>query len=182
MKNEVMAERYAQALLEVAQKEGQAEKVLEQINQFQKGAASLPQLRKFWENPRIPSEEKKNLIDRIFEAEKEGLLARFVDLLLRKGRIQYLEATFLSYQKVHDRQRGVMKGTLTVAFPLEKGVIDQLRSKLESQFDRKLELTYSENPKLIGGFIFSTGVLLIDGSVKRQLLELEEKMKSAPLS
>lgn len=178
MKSEVVAERYAQALLEAAQKERRTETVLDQIDSFQKAASGLP-LHRFWENPRISLETKETLIGRIFDGEADPLLSRFVRLLLRKGRISYLGDVLNAYQKLYDAARGVLRGRLTVAYPLESEIVDRLKSRLESQFNRTLELTYSENPKIIGGFIFSTGVTLIDASVQRQLIEMGARMRGA---
>lgn len=108
-------------------------------------------------------------------------MIRFVHLLLRKGRIGYLRDIFALYPKLHDRKRGILKGTLTTAYPLEPEILSQVKSKLESQVRHTLELTPIEDPDILGGFIFSTGTLLIDASVQKQLEDLEEKLKAVSL-
>ncbi|MBI3804763.1 MAG: ATP synthase F1 subunit delta [Nitrospirae bacterium] len=181
MKSEVVSERYGEALLEVAEGHALAETVLAQIERFLQASARLPDLPRFLENPRISEEKKEALIGRIFEGEAQPILIRFVHLLLRKGRIGYLRDIFALYPKLHDRKRGILKGTLTTAYPLEPEILSQVKSKLESQVRHTLELTPIEDPDILGGFIFSTGTLLIDASVQKQLEDLEEKLKAVSL-
>jgi len=181
MKSEVTAERYAQALLEVAEGHAMGQPVLEQIDRFRQAAAQNPELHRFLGSPLVPEEKKEELIGRIFEGEAKKIMIHFVRLLLRKGRIDYLEDILSLYPKLHDARRGVLKGTLVTAFPLESDLLARLKSKLEAEVGRKLELTTVENPEILGGFIFSTGTTLIDASVQRQLAELGEKLRSAPI-
>lgn len=181
MKSEVIAERYAQALLEVAEGHALSGSILEQVERFREAAGRSPELSRFLESPRVPEEKKEALIGRIFEGEAQKILIRFVRLLLHKGRIGYLKEIFSIYPKLHDAKRGVLKGTLTTAYPLEPDVLAQLKSKLEAEVHRTLDLTCVQNPEILGGFIFSTGTTLIDASVQGQLAELGERLRSAPL-
>ncbi|MDC4228111.1 MAG: ATP synthase F1 subunit delta [Candidatus Manganitrophus sp.] len=182
MRSEVTAERYAQALLEVAEGHALGDPILEQIGRFREAAARYPELSRFLGSPRVPEEKKEELIGRIFEGEAKKIMIHFVRLLLRKGRIDYLEDILALYPKLHDAKRGVLKGTLTTAFPLDPEVFARLKSKLEAEVGRTLALTTVENPEILGGFVFSTGTTLIDASVQRQLDALGEKLRSAPLA
>lgn len=184
MRNEVIAERYAQALLSVAKDKNQAAAVLEQIRRYQTAVSTQPEMVHFLKSPRIPDVKKEGLIARIFEGESQKVLTHFVRLLLRKGRIGALEEIFRLYPKLYDAERGVLKGELTTAFPLDPDVVDRLRAKLEAEVHQKLELTVIEDLDIIGGFIFSTGTIMVDASVRGRLEDLKEQMKSAviPLS
>lgn len=182
MKSEVLAERYAQALLEVAEGRALGGSLLEQIDRFREAASRFPELARFLESPRVSEEKKEELIGRLFEGEAKQILTRFVRLLLRKGRIGYLAKALSLYPKLYDARRGVLKGTLTTAYPLEPEVLARLKSKLEAEVRLLLDLTLVENPEILGGFIFSTGTTLIDASIQRQLAELGERLKAAPLA
>lgn len=182
MKSQVTAERYAQALLEVAEGHALGEPILEQIDRFRQAAARYPELSRFLGSPRVPEEKKEALIGRVFEGEAKKVMIHFVRLLLRKGRIDYLEDILALYPKLHDAKRGVLKGTLTTVHPLDREVLARLKSKLEAEVGRTLELTYLEDPEILGGFIFSTGTTLIDASVQRQLDELGERLRTLPVA
>lgn len=182
MKSEVVSERYAEALLEVAEGHSQGRAVLEQIERFRQASESLSGLSRFLENPRISEEKKEALIGRLFEGEARSIMSRFVRLLLRKGRIGYLRDIFALYPKLYDNKRGVLKGTLTTAYPLEPEILSLVKAKLESQVHHTLELTPIEDPSLLGGFVFSTGTLLIDASVQKQLDELGERLKGVAIT
>lgn len=182
MKSEVLAERYTQALLEVAEGHALGESTLQQVGRFREAAGRFPELRRFLRSPRVPEEKKEELIGRIFEGEAKKIMIHFVRLLLRKGRIDYLEDILALYPKLYDAKRGVLKGTLTTVYSLEPEVLARLKSKLEAEVGRTLEFTCVQNPEILGGFIFSTGTILIDASVQRQLAELGERLRAAPVA
>ena len=88
MRSEVIANRYAEALLAVAAGQNQAEPVLEAVQWYQRSVAAslLPLL----QNPKIPYETKEGLIGKIFAPSGPlKCLFHFIRLLLKKGRIDY---------------------------------------------------------------------------------------------
>lgn len=177
MKSEVIAERYAQALLSVAKDKNQAEAMLEQVRRYQTAVSAFPEMAHFLESPRIPEAKKEALIARIFDGEAQVILAHFIKLLLRKGRIGYLDAIFRLYPKLYDAERGVLRGELRTTYPLDGDVINRLKAKLENEIHQKIELTLVEDPEILGGFVFSTGTTLIDASIRRRLADLKEQMQ-----
>jgi len=181
MKSEVIAERYAQALLSVAKDKNLAEAIRDQIGRYEAAASSFHEMAHFLQSPRIAEEKKEGLIARLFEGEARTVLSHFIRLLLRKGRIGYLDQIFRLYPKLYDAERGVLRGELRSAYPLDSEVMNRLKAKLESQIHRKLELTLVEDRQLLGGFVFSTGTTMIDASVQRELANLREQMKLIPI-
>ncbi|MFY9268702.1 MAG: ATP synthase F1 subunit delta [Candidatus Manganitrophaceae bacterium] len=182
MKSEVLAERYAEALLEVTEERALGQTALEQLEQLRLALDQFPSANRFLENPRIPEEKKIALLSRTLEGDVQKIFITFVRLLLRKGRIGYLRSILAVYPKLYDARRGVLKGTVTTAYPLDSEATARLKSKLETEMDRSLELNYLENSELIGGFIFSTGTTLVDASIQRQLVQLRERLKAVPIS
>jgi len=196
VKREVVAQRYAEALLNAAaattadtvgtdtadsvetpSTAGQADAVLAQILRYQKMGLS----RRFLSNPRIPEHQKEAWIARIFDGPGGRLLRRFLNLLRRKGRIGDLDNIFHLYPVLYDAQRGIAKGRLTVAYPLETALFSKLQSRLEARIHKKLELSCTEDRSILGGFVFASGTLLMDASIRTQLTVLGERLKAAPL-
>lgn len=178
MKSEIIAMRYAQALLAFAGGYQAQQRVLEQIAWYQKvGAFSVAPL---LANPKIPKEVKEGLIAKLFAEDTHKILFYFVRLLLRKGRITYLNQIFLLYPKQYELEKGFVKGTLFFAYPVANSVVENLKSKLELKIRRKLALHVVQDARIIGGFIFSTGTELIDASLRRSLSDLGDQMKAVP--
>ncbi|MBI3359315.1 MAG: ATP synthase F1 subunit delta [Nitrospirae bacterium] len=179
MKSEIIASRYAQALLAFASGYQAQERVLEQIEWYEKVAAvSVAPL---LANPKIPKAVKEGLIARLFAEDTNKILFYFIRLLLRKGRVAYLKEIFSLYPKQYELERGVVKGTLLLAYPIANHLVERLQSKLESKIQRRLSLKVVENTRIIGGFIFSTGTELIDASLKRVLADLGNQLKAVPV-
>jgi F-type H+-transporting ATPase subunit delta len=54
---------------------------------------------------------------------------------------------------------------------------DTIRTKLESQTGRKLELEYAIEPSIIGGIVLRVGDSVYDASLRAQLDNLRESIK-----
>ncbi len=175
MRSEVITSRYAEALLSAAMDQKEAETVLEQIEWYQENAAS--EITPLLENPMIPKEKKEALITKLFWGNAGKLLLHFILLLLRKGRIGYWGDICRLYPQKYDEKLGVVKGTLSLAYPLSDDLIVRLKGKIESKIGRRVNFQLIDDPKILGGFIFTTGTERIDASVKTQLTHIETHLK-----
>jgi F-type H+-transporting ATPase subunit delta len=187
MKSEVVAERYARALLNVANDRGQAEAVLAQVGMMTEagvgGEMPLLPLRRILSNPKITPAQKDEVVGRLFPAENGGdLLGCLIGLMRRKGRTAYLEEVFRLYGQLLNKERGMTRGHLATAVALEPDLKNRLQEKLSACIGCGVDLTASVDPDLIGGFIFSTRTLLIDASIQGELAQLEVRLKQVPLN
>ncbi len=183
MRSGAAAERYAQALLNVAKSQDCADALLVQIGQVARDG-NLESLARLLNNPRVASAEKEAVVRRLFDGTGEtggALLCCFITLLRRKGRVAYLADVLHLYPRLLDRERGVQKGRLTVAYPLEPDVRDRIQARLEAGMARAIVLNCDQDPDLLGGFVFSTGTIMIDASIRTELARLSEKLKSHPV-
>ena len=76
-----------------------------------------------------------------------------------------------------DEARGISRGVVTTAVELDEARKDSIRTKLESQTERKLELEYVIDPSIIGGVVFQVGDMVYDASLRAQLDNLRESIK-----
>jgi F-type H+-transporting ATPase subunit delta len=187
MKSEVVAERYARALLGVANERGQAEAVLGQVGMMIEvgvdGAIPLAPLKRILSNPKITSAQKDEVIGHLFPAGDGGdLLGNLIGLMRRKGRTAYLEDVFRLYGQLFNKERGTSRGHLATAVALEPDVQGRLQEKLSAVVGWRLDLTSSVETDLIGGFVFSTRTLLIDASIQGELAQMEARLKQVPLN
>jgi F-type H+-transporting ATPase subunit delta len=176
MKNTIIASRYAEALLAAATDQNEAEAILEQVKWYQENAATstAPIL----ENPMIPKEKKEALITKLFTGKGGKLIFHLIRLLLRKGRVAYWGEICRLYPKQYDVKRGIVNGTLSLAYPLPDDLINQLKGKIESKIGHKVALTIVDTPEILGGFIFTTGTERLDASIKGQLASLVSRLKT----
>jgi len=186
MRSAVIAERYAQALLEAAG--GQAGTLIEEMGRYP--SEDIERLCFLLTHPKVPKERKEALISGLSGSSlseksggpSDGLLSRLLRLLVAKSRVGYLAEIFRIYPDIYRKGKGVSSGRLTVARPVADSTLNGVRQRLEALLGCQLELTLREDPAILGGFVFSTGTILADASIKRQLERLTERLQSAPLN
>ena len=69
-----------------------------------------------------------------------------------------------------------IEGLLKSSYPLETRSIKRIKDVLEKKLQRKLHLYIELDSSLLGGVYAKVGNIVIDGSVKRRLEDLREKL------
>lgn len=98
-------------------------------------------------------------------------LRKFLELLLRNGRIGNVRLIFTTFITEYYRARHIKRARLVVADPtlLAGSLESRLRDLIERRTGCKLILKTEVNPSLIGGFVFEVEDTVLDASVSRQL-------------
>jgi F-type H+-transporting ATPase subunit delta len=101
----------------------------------------------------------------------------FLLLLFDKGRIGFIDSIDEFYQKLADELKGVARATVTSATELSSDAIEKIRKGLSRRTGKKVILEINQDPSLIGGIVTRFGDLVLDGSIKTQLLGMRESLK-----
>jgi F-type H+-transporting ATPase subunit delta len=80
-------------------------------------------------------------------------------------------------QKFADELKGVVRATLTAAAALSDDSAEKIRTALSKMTGKEVSLTVEQDPSLIGGIVTRIGDLVLDGSIKTQLLNMRESLK-----
>ena len=84
---DMVSERYALSLYEVAQDEKQEKLYLDQLTEVCAAFDSEPDFLKMLTTPSIAAEDKRNVLKAVFEGRIEPFLLNFLMLVTDKGRI-----------------------------------------------------------------------------------------------
>jgi len=178
MKNMVIARRYAKALLLIGKEEGQTETYRDELDAITGIIASAKQLEQAISNPLYEAAERRNVLQAVVaKLNLSGVMKSFVLLLFDKGRIGFLNAINDNYQKMADELKGVARASLVSATELPPETIDKIRSTLSQKTGKDIILDVEQDPTLIGGIVTRIGDLVLDGSIKTQLLNMRESLK-----
>ncbi len=129
-------------------------------------------------SPVIPSAEKKKIFTEIFEKKLHPLSLNFLYLLLNKGREKFILDTIWNFSRFIDDYRGIVRGQLFSAHPLNPNQLEELKKKLDRITGKNVQLSQQIDPSLIGGFVVKLDDTIIDSSIRNQLVKMKNVMIS----
>lgn len=178
MKNLAVSRRYAKALLLIGKEDGQAELYGEQLDEFSKLISQNKQLEQAFTNPLYDAAGRKRVLVSVIELlDLSEIVKAFLLLLFDKGRIGLLDSINDFYQKLADEYKGVALASLVSATELSSEAIEKIRESLSKMTGKQVKLEVKQDPDLIGGIVTRIGDLVLDGSVRTQLLNMRESLK-----
>jgi F-type H+-transporting ATPase subunit delta len=105
------------------------------------------------------------------------VMKSFLMLLFDKGRIGFISNINELYQKLVDELKGVARASLISATELTSETIEKIRKSLSKKIAKDIVLEVEQDPGLIGGIVTRIGDLVLDGSIRTQLLNMRETLK-----
>jgi F-type H+-transporting ATPase subunit delta len=136
-------------------------------------------LRQVWENPAIPIEQKRHLLDAI--ASREGIekpVRNLIAVLIDHRRVQFLERIILQLEKELDARMGFAEAQITSARELGDGEKREIEAQVEKLTGKKVRARFGLDASLLGGATVRVGSTIYDGSVKGQLEKIREEITS----
>jgi len=178
VKNLAVARRYAKALLLIGKEDSQAEIYKEELDRFSVMMSSSKELEQAICNPLYDAAGRKKVLQAIIEQlELSGVVRAFLLLLFDKGRIGFIESINEFYKKLADELKGVARASLVSATELSDETVEKIRKSLSKMTGKDVKLEVEQDPTLIGGIVTKIGDLVLDGSIKTQLLNMRESLK-----
>lgn len=179
MNDGLIPNRYAKALYKQAASQGQDAEVYGQMKSLEAAFAASRELKQVACNPFVQLDKKRTLLLAAAGAQPGGPLDKFISLVDRNNRVEFLRAMALSYVKLYRQQHGIAKVEVETAAQLPQAEIDKILAVVKSQLSQQqLELSTVVNPALIGGFRVTVYSLELDASVKSEIDKLRLKLLS----
>lgn len=178
MKNLIIAKRYSRALFNLAEQEKAIERYGVELDGFTKLLSELPDLGSALRNPLYPEAVKTKIFNKVAKKLKlSPVIKSFFTLLIEKNRIQHLPEIRDYYHRLIDEHSNIARAKVTAAIELAQGDLDQIAATLEKKIGKKIVVEFEQDPSLVGGVFAQIGDLVLDGSVRRQLLNFKESLK-----
>src|SRR6476661_10734239 len=172
--------RYAQAFADVVfGKHLDAGKSLQELQSLAELAAENDELRRVWENPALPVEQKRGLLDAIVT--RAGLsrpVRNFVAVLIDHRRIKFLDPIVKEFQHELNRRMGFVEAEIISARELGAPERSALEAQVAKLTGHKVRARYAQDGSILGGAIVKVGSMIYDGSVKGQLERIREAISS----
>ena len=175
------ARRYAEAVFQIAQRDGTVEEWLAQLDRVAAAVTDEDVVRRL-EDPAVPFAERHEAFKALFKGKMLDPLYSLLGIVLRRRRLELLPGIAREYRALYNRSAGIVEATATSAGELDQAEVKALRERLQKMTGAHIELNLVVDPALLGGIQVRLGDQLLDGSVRGRLERLRERISSGSLS
>src|SRR3954468_4727690 len=175
---EEIAQVYARSLFEVAQEHEKLDEVRDQIGQFADALGESRELQTFFFSPYFSTEEKKNGLGTALEGADETV-ENFLALLIENHRMPALFRVRRELDAMWQDVNKLLPVQITSAVELDDAVTSQIGDEIGRQTGRKIELTSTVDPEVLGGLVVRVGNSILDASVRTRLERLRKQVARA---
>lgn len=175
IRHEIVSKRYADAFLAYAKETIGFEKGLDELTKAKRIIRDNQDLKEFLENLEMTNTEKNDVIDAVFKHDFAEETRHLLKLLIEKKRID-LFVDIAEYARIHYAHGMEADALLKTSYPLPTETIQRIKDALEKRMHKKLHLYIQLDADLVGGISARIGNIIIDGSVKKSLEEIKEKL------
>jgi len=174
---EKIARVYAEALLNQAQKRGQEQEVLEELQSLINDLFKAhPDLEEFLVRGAVGREHKAQVIETSFAGRANELLVNFLLVLNDHDRLELLRESAFQYSELLDERRGRQRVQVRSAVPLTSDQEQRLLGELRQAFRMEPVLEAKVDPELLGGLEVRVGDWVYDASIRTRLENLRNQI------
>ena len=170
------ARRYARALLDVVQQQGDPQSVRRELREATALLAAQNDLRTALEHPALPAEGKRKVVEAVWGRGASPLIVRLLTLLAERGRIGILPAIEDSFSALWNAQRGVVTAEAISAVALDEAQTRAVAEALRKATGKDVELQTRTDPALLGGILVKMAGRTYDGTVRGRLRALRQRL------
>ncbi|MEW5798146.1 MAG: ATP synthase F1 subunit delta [Bacteroidota bacterium] len=177
MSNQRVAQRYASALMELTNEQKKPAVIADDLQTVLDIVDGSRELKNVLASPIIPKEKKRAILREVFKKKVGDLVAGYIDAMVVKGRESLLHEILKQYFVLRDEELGILRVKVKTSAEFSTKQEKDLQKQLETMTKKNVEITFSLDKSIKGGFIARVGDTVLDGSVKRQLEILRVKLK-----
>lgn len=177
MISNVIARRYAKALIATLEKSRDYDVWQKELTKIYYYLTENPEVAGFLDNPSVSLEVKrKALSDILQKLGAPALVSRFIQLLLEKDRLRYLDAVLRYFEEIANQKQNRLKIAVRGAAQLNTEQIEKIKGRFRKLTGKEIILKVEVDPEIIGGLVVKIGSTIYNGSVKGQLERLKHDL------
>jgi F-type H+-transporting ATPase subunit delta len=168
------ATRYAEAVFQAAREEQSFDLWLRELGEVELLLRD-PLAARVLTSPAIPQDRQLSILAAALPSLADPV-RRFLNLLVRRGRLQLIPQIAERLGELVDQERGLARVKITTAVPLASMERDLLASRLAARTGKRVELEEALDPDLIGGVLAQVGDEIIDDTIRARLERLRRAL------
>jgi len=176
-----IARNYAEALLALARKANDTAGWGHLASALGDAVAQDVTLRRFLEAPQVSASQKNVILGKALEGGLQAprLFVRFVQKLVANRRQMLLPAIAVEYHNLLDESEGRVHARVTVSREYDASGRAAIAKSLSAALHKEVIPHIAVDPRILGGIVVRVGDTVMDGSVRRRLTKLREKLLAA---
>jgi ATP synthase F1 delta subunit len=175
---EEIATVYARALFEASQEQGRLDEVRQQLGQVADAFDADRDLQVFFFSPYFSTQEKRDGLARML-SDAETLLTNFLELLIDNHRMPVIFRMRRALDRLWERENRLLPVEVTSAIALDDAAVARIGEQVGAQTGRRIELTSTVDPEILGGIVLRVGNAILDASIRNRLEQLRTQVARA---
>jgi F-type H+-transporting ATPase subunit delta len=169
-------EGYSQAFLEVARAEKQGGAIEDDLFRFARALDANDDLRMALGDRAVPAERRIAIVEELMGGTALPVSVGLVSMVVGADRAGELPAIVDRFLELSAEQRKHEVAEVRAAVPLDDRLRDRLAQALSDATGKQVEVKVVVDPSVLGGIVARIGDTVIDGTVRRRLDQLKERI------
>ena len=172
MRNKLIAQRYAKAII-LNMEDGALDALLEDINSLNTIFSQDPSLIKSFDSFLYPLKKRIDLALNVADKlNNKNIWENLFRILIKKHRFTIIPDILIDLEERILDSRNQIKVSLKIAHEQTDNILNDIAERIKNILKKNVVLDIEIDPEIIGGFVAQTNSVLIDGSIKNNLVRL----------
>ena len=175
---EGIADVYGRSLFEAAQDSDHLDVIRDQLGQFADALDADHDLQVFFFSPYFSTQEKKDGLHKMVDG-AEPFFLNFLELLLENHRMPVIFRIRREYDRLWEDFNKRLPVSIISAVELDASTVERIGDRIAEQTGRKIDLSSTVEPGIIGGIVVRVGNQVLDASIRNRLDTLRKQVVRA---
>lgn len=170
---------YGKALFEAARDVNKVDLILEELKAIDAIFQQEPDFLEFFNTPVLSGPEKKKVVEQVFAGRISDETYNFLLILIDKRRTSSFNKIAKEYKHLTDQSLGISAGTILSVESLTEDQLSSFEEKTGKLLKKNVKLVNKTDPSLLGGVKILIEGKIIDASIRKQLQDLEGRIRQS---
>lgn len=172
----IVAGKYAEAMAQLAEKNDLFDNINADLTLLKDMVKSSEELGQFIEHPLINSEDKKEVLEKLFKEHITLVSLNMLRVLADNNRLYLLPLIADGYNTILCKMRNIDTAQVITAVPIDENTVNRVKDKLERLFNKHIKIEPQVDEEIIAGMIVKIRDKIIDGSVKTKFENMKKQL------
>ncbi|MDR2383245.1 MAG: F0F1 ATP synthase subunit delta [Prevotellaceae bacterium] len=173
-----LSSRYARALYAYALDNNEEDKVYDEMKYLAHGFLSVPELKKFLQNPVLSLDTKIQALETASGGNVTKCSKHFYEFIFSKEKNDLLLYIASAYLSVYRKAKNIVYVDLIAAVEPDNELIESIKHHVLKEYNDNpvVEMSISIDPEIIGGFILNVDGKQLDLSIKGEIKNIRKSI------